>query len=681
MPTKDPQKKREKEQRKYLKRKTNNPDYLKRKNLNKEKKRKKDPNYQKNKNAKKTVKLKNNPALRAEKQERRNSRKKDFLAFDGEGGDGKYVLLANSIDYIYNPEGLSTSDCLKFLIKRYNVRWKIFFFFSYDINLILKDLSEEDKLKIFRGIDVTYQDYSLSYIPRKIFKIRYKGKTHTYYDTGSFYQTSLVNACKKNNITIPDIIISGKNARGINLMEWSKEDIIEYNLQECLILEQLLDKLKEALSLEVLGKSLLPSQWYGPGAVANILLNQIRMRRYTKAEKLLPEEISNILPYAFYGGRIEALKLGNFDCKIHSYDIRSAYPYTFSNLPEISLSWYETTKPDIETIKNNPFSIFLVSWNIQGKEWLKLPAPFPYRDKNGFIYYPGKGKGYYYGIELINALDIYPQEFLSIEKGFIMFDRGSRPFKNQIQSLYKLRQELKAKGDGRELALKLSFNSMYGKTIQSTGSKRYQSLYYAGLITAQCRAQLLSAVKNVLSEVISFQTDGIKTLKPLNDIVLDTELGNWEYDTYDRFQILGAGIYRGFKGNEPKIITARGYNLRYFDFEEVCQNVKNKGYSDIKTSLFIGNLLAIMQKNAYGSKINDFALTSRAYNPMKWDIRQEGKVKRRFDFMGYPDFEKEKYDSKLDFTDYDMSYPYGVFTSDILEELEQKAFNDADNVY
>src|ERR1035437_4663675 len=63
------------------------------------------------------------------------------VAYDGEGWDDKYVLLANSrMERIVNQEGLSTKECLEFLSRKYDTPTKrIFFAFSYDVNHIIKD--------------------------------------------------------------------------------------------------------------------------------------------------------------------------------------------------------------------------------------------------------------------------------------------------------------------------------------------------------------------------------------------------------------------------------------------------------------------------------------------------------------------------------------------------------------
>src|ERR1035437_6456887 len=64
-----------------------------------------------------------------------------FVAYDGEGWDTKYVLLANSIgESISNPEGLSSKECLDFLSQRYTPpAYRVFFSFGYDVNHIIAD--------------------------------------------------------------------------------------------------------------------------------------------------------------------------------------------------------------------------------------------------------------------------------------------------------------------------------------------------------------------------------------------------------------------------------------------------------------------------------------------------------------------------------------------------------------
>lgn len=661
--------------------KKRSPEYLKRKNHKKEQKRRNDIEYQKRKNQRKQEKLDADPIRKQTKYytkyQNEISKRYDFLAYDGEGGNGKYTLLANSRDYIYNPDGLTTLECLTFLTKREYCKHRIFFFFGYDINLICKDIPKDDLLILFRSGTIQYGSFELSYVPRKMFKITLGKQTYVYYDTGTFFMSSLISAAKRNGIEIPDIITKGKKARGNDLMEWAEKDIVEYNRQECIILETLLDKLKEAFQLKVFGRTLEPRGYYGPGAVADVLLKALKVRNQTLSEPDINPDIQKLFPYAFFGARIEALKLGKFNDTIHSYDIRSAYPFQFSTLPEISTRWTKSKTPQDCVI--NPYSIWQVSWNIPKSE-KHLPGPFPVRDKDGFIYFPGSGSGYYWGCELAEVLNVYPSKWFDIPVGWIMFDRGNKPFEKQTQFLFDYRNELKQNKDPRELALKLSLNSVYGKLIQNVGAKRYRSLIYAGLITAQTRAMLLQASAQDFKNIISFQTDGIKSLTPLS-LDLSPKLGSWEYEKYCALQILGPGIYRTLDDKNNVHKNARGYNLKKFSFNSVCASVHSKGFADLHTQIFVGNLLSILQPEANGEYRNDFRAITRSYTPMRLDDTEEGHKKRVYNFLGYPNFTKENYTSQLYYPDPIInSHPYGNFKEDELDKLTEQALFEYETV-
>src|ERR1035437_4371222 len=151
-----------------------------------------------------------------------------FVAYDGEGWDDKYVLLANSLDErVSDPAGLSTLACLEFLSRRYDKPYKrVFFSFSYDINHIIRDFSDADIEIIIRGESVIYQGYRVSYIPGKIFIVN----GFRYYDVFSFFATSFINVVKQmlgpERVTAD--LIEGKSGRG-TFETWNLDKIIKYN--------------------------------------------------------------------------------------------------------------------------------------------------------------------------------------------------------------------------------------------------------------------------------------------------------------------------------------------------------------------------------------------------------------------------------------------------------------------
>ena len=72
-------------------------------------------------------------------------------------------------------------------------------------------------------------------------------------------------------------------------------------------------------------------------------------------------------------------------------------------------------------------------------------------------------------------------------------------------------------------AIKLTLNSLYGKTAQSVGGSNGKAPvtanpYYAAAITANCRMRLLVAALHSPHDMVMFSTDGIISRKKLKKL-------------------------------------------------------------------------------------------------------------------------------------------------------------------
>ena len=250
-----------------------------------------------------------------------------FVAFDGEGFDGKYTLLACSAiaEDIVDLEGLSTVSCLSYMT-RPEITGNdavVGYGLSYDFEMILKDLPEDDFFKLKAGEAVEIQagesKYStkyilLNYIPRKQLEIHrgYTVKAYARNDQGKilvdqqnkkiyardengkyireerfkkvflqdvlgFFQASFIKALEKWKIEVPPIIKEGKAMRG-DFAKAPLPFIQAYNREELRLMVELMDKLRDAdrQAFELLGlkPNHGPRQWYGPGSRASNFLNQ-----------------------------------------------------------------------------------------------------------------------------------------------------------------------------------------------------------------------------------------------------------------------------------------------------------------------------------------------------------------------------------------------------------------------
>ena len=539
---------------------------------------------------------------------------RDFLSYDGEGYNGKYVLLANSYgDRIYNPEGLSSGDCLEFLALKYaDSPKRVAFAFGYDVNNIIRDLPDDSIERLFRNQVVKWEGFRLKYVPGKIFSVN----GITYYDTFSFFATNFINVVKRmlGEDRVTENLRQGKAARG-EFESWNIEDIIKYNDEELQLLVEILDKLRDAFTR--VGVHL--TEWYGPGAVAKV---------WYKTHGVLPrdvlqDEVALALNSAYYGGRFEQVRLGRIS-PVWEYDIHSAYPSIMAEMP------YFTTWRTARRYEQNKYSIWYVSFDLRGAinfERNKKKRiedgffPLPMRSKDGRICYPMIGKGWFWQSEIQNAIDFFPGGKVKIHKGFVANTEG-RPF-DWVKPLYDQRQELKQAGDLSEYAIKVGLNSLYGKTAQRVGRAEYFSLAWAGFITAEVRAKLARVgYEKGREKIIGFATDALFSTEKL-DLPLSTDLGDWEEEKFDYGLFFQSGVYRLVKGQEHHD-RYRGSPLRS-GIDSIIEQLESKPheYPSVMIGRFISHLLAIRNPVAYGQYRLQFI-------KVKYQLQMDAPYKRHY---------------------------------------------------
>src|SRR3972149_1043957 len=118
---------------------------------------------------------------------------RNFVGLDGESIDDKYVLLGTSLSNkcLENRQGIRSIEALDWLyhLGRMNDRKNrhqtfVGFHFSYDVEMLMRDLPTRTKLLLFHAQKTEYKGYYLHYCKRKFLRIRYhKCKGITIYDT------------------------------------------------------------------------------------------------------------------------------------------------------------------------------------------------------------------------------------------------------------------------------------------------------------------------------------------------------------------------------------------------------------------------------------------------------------------------------------------------------------------
>src|ERR1700722_3629728 len=137
--------------------------------------------------------------------------KRNFIAVDGEGIDDKYVLLADSTgNHSLAKEGLSTHLCFDYLLSILRPPQSVLvgFFFTYDINMMLRDMGKRKLVKLWKEKWVYWQGYQLEWTPTKSFTVSKEttGQKVTVYDVGGFFQSSFVTALRKWEAAPPEVI-------------------------------------------------------------------------------------------------------------------------------------------------------------------------------------------------------------------------------------------------------------------------------------------------------------------------------------------------------------------------------------------------------------------------------------------------------------------------------------------
>jgi hypothetical protein len=182
----------------------------------------------------------------------------------------------------------------------------------------------------------------------------------------------------------------------------------------------------------------------------------------------------------------------------------------------------------------NILSTFRIKWKFPATaaDGRTIPLnPFPYRTKRGNILFPSAGHAWIMRDELLAGIKWIRKFFGEREdtENMITVEEWSEfvPGNDEkpyafVQVLYEMWREAKSKKeyDIVEKAIKLTINSLYGKTVQSVGGTEdappsCACPYYGSAVTAHCRARLLEAALIDPYAVVTIMTDGLVTTREL----------------------------------------------------------------------------------------------------------------------------------------------------------------------
>lgn len=510
-----------------------------------------------------------------------------LVVYDGEGVDTPhghiYTMLCcltpdDKLHTLYrNGERLHTVEILDFLhgVKlQYPNYLHAGFALGYDVTHWLHDLS---LVQMKHATDADrpgelYEGYYISYIPRREFICKRNGTSTAIWDVFGFYQASLVSAIEAWHLA-PfvdlDTIKAGKLERG-TFTGYTLADLERYTRAELEATRLLI----AALCSSVAELGLTLNRYDGAGALAASMYRKetidrewMLKRQPVMVSRHNESELHDAIARAYFGGRIEAPQIGNYDGPVFDYDIRSAYPAALAVLPDLMYGhWSKVPENgvgrELELLYDTPteIALCLVEWAFP-QEMDNGFYPFPYRIGTA-IYYPPEGLGYIWAPLVSTALhgaDLWGEygRHWRVKQIYRWTPaRLAYPFiwaADQFAARQRLLLDKPAGWNGMQRVLKLGLNSLYGKLCQRAGTRHndgntlrpaYYNLAYAGLITATTQARLLDRALHNPQAIIAFATDGILSTDPLGIIAMpERNFGGWQLIVHDQVIMAYPGLY------------------------------------------------------------------------------------------------------------------------------------------
>lgn len=531
-----------------------------------------------------------------------------IIGIDGEGQgriDHKYIMMGANDEKgklkktieSKEGEGLTTIECLDFLLSL-PPKARIFSFsFNYDLTMMLKDLTNQSLYLLFRPelrqrsgkeavkgpYPVAWKKYRLNLQGTK-FTVSHKKHKIVVWDLFKFFQCKFVNALRDWKIGTPELwermtVMKDKRSE---FDKETRENIRRYMLEECKCMAELARKLIQ--SHEKVGLKL--TTFYGAGSSGGAMLKVMGIK-----EKIVsvPTPMKDGVASAFFGGRFENSVIGVIDGPVYNYDISSAYPYHTTFLPcLVHGHWKHVNKRHGITDCVHALVSYRLNHNkSRFSEW----GPFPFRDEQGSIAFPiESGGGWVWRDEYLAGEKLFPNvEF--IEAWVYEKSCECKPFAD-IPKYYVHRLALGKEGPG--IVIKLAVNSVYGKLAQSVGNAIFNSWIWAGIITSGCRAQILDVLglhkdrKNLLMVA----TDGVFSREKLNmPLPKDTR-------TQNAVDPNGRPVHKPLGGWEEKVINKGIFVARpgvYFPLSPSIEELKDVRGRGVGKSVILNNWERIIE--------------------------------------------------------------------------------------
>ena len=551
-----------------------------------------------------------------------------FVGVDGEGmminGVHTYITLDIGGDTLIDPNGIQFNTALHHLYKHNKPGTAyVGYYLGYDFTQILKTLPvgrarillTKEGIKARKMISpnrypfpVEWNNWEFDILDKKRLRFRRKLCNHKVQkgvplckckqgewmficDAGPFFQTSFLNAINPKKWAEPivtdeeyAIIKKGKERRATAVLD---DEMLEYNRLENEILSRAMNVLNDAF--KKMGIYLPSAKWYGPGACADYWLEHIAKLKKSYPSKNKPGLLDNVPKWAlemaretYFGGWFCIQMHGKVPGVTWEYDINSAYPYIITNLP--CLECGEWSKGIGEpTIHDN--EIGFVYATVKSNNWNDscYIGTMLHRRKDMSILRPMTTKGRYIWSELQAAINAGLVDQVTYHSWIKYTIKCPHKPLSKVGELYQQRLRV-----GKETplgkALKLLYNSMYGKFAQSVSQPKFANPIYASLITSGCREMIINAIGSHPygpAHVAMVATDGVYFVTPhtVIDVEIqahmnatgessDNRLGKWGREEKSNLTLFKPGVYwddktrAKLKAQEDASFKSRGISAK-----------------------------------------------------------------------------------------------------------------------
>lgn len=465
------------------------------------------------------------------------------------------------------------------------VTWNL----GYDYRAMLKWLPPEVWKELYDKHNVEYDRYRLQLKGNKQFKIGVKnGRRWVYvtlYDIAQFYgyqklenaAEQYLNRHKEDVGGWVDFVRETQDVdKELKYLDSHIDEVKYYCQKDAVLAKDLAEYM--FTNLEKVGAD--TSNPISPANIAGKLMVQ-KIPDFPTEFPGLQELHMQFIKMAYHGGMFSIYQRGKFTQPIYEYDIVSAYPSVMKSLPHWYNGEFEYSE-DEDYILSSEHGWVACEFDC---EFIPRPTLFP---EYFYMSYPNTEKTGVFDKYLVNGQKILYTvgkrlQVLTLEEvkwlqrhGFfckVLFGVVWNQTKNKypdrpfafIEDLFNERQRIireNGKKDMRQYAIKIMLNSMYGKTAQDPEKYGYNNpttnWAYASIITAETRLKVAEVAVNHPNEVIEIATDGVYTTKPIPELPLGKELGQWELTEYIEGLFIGGGIRQLVTEDGKTKLKARG---------------------------------------------------------------------------------------------------------------------------